>query len=385
MEKKRIKNHSNSKTKINMIKNMTGMNDPAFQSNKTLKKYINQKLNIYLEQKNNIITKTKTFPRFNDALNSIISSNNKNKLRYPTHQHPSKSNQNNFNTSNISSGSLNKKRINKMNLKEKNNSCIIFKYYNKSLSKETSKKIDNSSSLNVNEKMNVSQFNLINNTASTNKIKNQESISTPINDYIKMKSIYFSKFAHLNKNVGNEENNGKHIIKKNKSNENIINNQKYKNNTQKTPMSKNSSYQITTFKKDINNNSIIKTTTINNYQLKKSYLREESKAYQNKNIKIIRYKYNDLTMHGKENDKNKENDNNNILREKIKDLLKNDESNFENKCPVPMPYVKRYPEYSFKDNKINNNLNLDSIIINKDLKEPVEQKEIPLPTSQIKN
>ena len=46
MEKKRIKNHSNSKTKINMIKNMTGMNDPAFQSNKTLKKYINQKLNI---------------------------------------------------------------------------------------------------------------------------------------------------------------------------------------------------------------------------------------------------------------------------------------------------------------------------------------------------
>ena len=49
-----------------MIKNMTGMNDPAFQSNNTLKKYIEQKLNSYLDPKINILSKTKSYTKIND-------------------------------------------------------------------------------------------------------------------------------------------------------------------------------------------------------------------------------------------------------------------------------------------------------------------------------
>ena len=86
-------------------------------------------------------------------------------------------------------------------------------------------------------------------------------------------------------------------------------------------------------------------------------------------------------INNKENDRNAANENVR-LREKIKDFLKTDESDFENKCPVPMPYVKRYTEYVINDNKINSYFNLDSFLINKDLKEPEEQKNIPLPTSQ---
>jgi hypothetical protein len=382
MEKKGIKNLSYSINKKNMIKNMTGMNDPAFQSNKTLKKYINRKLSVYLEKKIGLFQKTKTFSKFNETIKSIINSNSNNKLENKTHQYPSKNKTNN-NASNISSNSLNKNRINKMCKKSKSNSCIIFKYNNKSLSKKMIKRMDSSISLYVNDNINLSKGNnTVSNKTAINNIKNKESITTPINDIMKTKSIFNSKLTNLNRIVGYEEVNAKHIIKKNKSNENMKRNQKLnKDNNHKTPMAKHSFNQTTLFKKEINNNSNKKQRNSKDYQLKKTYLREESKTSLNQNVKKIRYKNNDLLINNKENDRNAANENVR-LREKIKDFLKTDESDFENKCPVPMPYVKRYTEYVINDNKINAYFNLDSFLINKDLKEPEEQKNIPLPTSQ---
>ena len=72
------KNNCNSKNKINMIKNMTGMNDPAFQSNNTLKKYIYKKLDSYLESKSNILTKTQSYSKINDKSRLKIIYNIKN-------------------------------------------------------------------------------------------------------------------------------------------------------------------------------------------------------------------------------------------------------------------------------------------------------------------
>ena len=383
MEKKEIKNCSYSINKKNMIKNMTGMSDPAFQYNKTLKKYINRKLSVYLGKKIGLLQKTKTFSKFNETMKSVISSNSNKKLEYKTHQYPSKNKINNNNTSNISSNSLNKNRMNKMCKKSKSNSCITLKYYDKSLSKKMIKRMDSSVSLNVNDNINLSRGNnTVSNKTAINNITNKESITTPINDIMKTQGIFNSKLTNLSKIVGYEEVNGKHIIKKNKSNENMKRNQKLtNNNNHKTPMAKNSSDQTTLFKKDINNNSNQQNRNSKDYQLKKTYLREDSKTFLNQNVKKIRYKNNNLLINNKENDRNAANENVR-LREKIKEFLKTDESDFENKCPVPMPYVKRYPEYVIKDNIINSYFNLDSILINKDLKEPEEQKNIPLPTSQ---
>ena len=47
------------------------MNDPAFKSNKTLKKYINQKLNSYLESNNGSFSKAKSFTKFKDNEKNI--------------------------------------------------------------------------------------------------------------------------------------------------------------------------------------------------------------------------------------------------------------------------------------------------------------------------
>ena len=60
----RIMNHSNPKRNKIMIKNMRGMNDPAFQSNNTLKEYINKKLNLYKVSDLNINTKNKSVIKY---------------------------------------------------------------------------------------------------------------------------------------------------------------------------------------------------------------------------------------------------------------------------------------------------------------------------------
>ena len=77
---------------------------------------------------------------------------------------------------------------------------------------------------------------------------------------------------------------------------------------------------------------------------------------------------------------------NNENKDNIKDLILKDESLNESECPEPMPYVKKYSDNINKENISNNEI----YIINKinknlnDLKEPKEEKNIPLPVSQNK-
>ena len=84
-------------------------------------------------------------------------------------------------------------------------------------------------------------------------------------------------------------------------------------------------------------------------------------------------------------DNKKDNNSKNIVslfKDKINNLLKNEESFNENECPMPMPYVKRYSENTIRNSGQNENINWENILLNKDLKEPKEEKKVPLPISQ---
>ena len=408
----KLKNRSNSKDRTNMIKNMTGMSDPAFQSNNTLKRYVNQKLGLYLEQRINLISKTKNFKNNNHKFEPNIPLQ-----EYFMNESSSKMNCSS-NSLNINL-SLNKRsKKNSINLKPKNNSFIILRYNNynnnKLLSKQKKKGNENLISLNLLND-NISNCNIFNTPIN---LQNKENKTTPINNINKTKSIYKSKHKYLNRSLGIENIKGNTAFqKKRKDDKNFIMNQKLNNNnTPKSPLYKNSSTQIKLLKQEIN--KIINNKTLyNNFnQLNNSYYREESKLSQNNNIKLLKYK-NIFSFH-KKISKNEEDtlydknsiDKDNLLKDKINDLLKNDESYNENKCPVPMPYVKKYSDNLIKDNNSNNannpnnvnnanitninntndsndsnnneNINLDNFFMNKYLKEPKEEKKIPLPISQ---
>ena len=78
-----IMNYSNPKNKIIMIKNKRGMNDPAFQSNQTLKEYINKKLTLYKENEINKCPQIQSLLNYNSKdnkkkPNNRNSKNNKN-------------------------------------------------------------------------------------------------------------------------------------------------------------------------------------------------------------------------------------------------------------------------------------------------------------------
>ena len=376
-----------------MLKNMTGMNDPAFQSNKTLKEYINQKLNSYMDPKLCLIQKAKSFTKFNDKSNSNLKYSNQ-KLSYNISlKGNQKYNKNNINDSskkeNLSSKSLNKKINNKNSKKKdfkkiKNGSFLLLKYnnstHNYSLNIEKNKPTENSICLNVNDNSNIIKYNLINNTPIS--MKQKANRTTPINELNKKKCIYEEKYMSLNKSFGLVNINRKSFARKN-SNDNYIINQKYnKNRNPKTPLYKNSANQIKLLKEEIYN--IINKNEFNNniLQLNKSYFREESKISQNNHSKILNRKIN-FSIHNKldKDDTNKTKKN----CVKINDLLNNDESFNPSQCPIPMPYVKRYSENLSREIKNNENINLENLLFNKDLNEPKEEKKIPLPISQPTN
>ena len=395
---KRIKqHHSSSKNKLNMIKNMTGMNDPAFQSNKTLKQYINQKLNYYIETQLNIIPKTKSITKSNDKSN--YKKNNKKLLYNLSLPYSSKINNISNNDFKIipSSNSFKKKNNNSIN--RKNYSFINNK--NKSLNKKKNKISEYSIYLNVNDNSNINSYNIINNTPINIKIKGAK--TTPINELNKKKSIYNSKPIYLNSSLGFENirkksfNNNKNKLKEKCD---VIINQKknqkiYKN---KNPISveKKAYNQIKLLKEELNN--IISNKTLNNniLQLNKSCFREETKISYLNNAKLINRKIN-YSMHNKIVNKEKLDINSenkiSLLKNKISNLVKQDDESFmENECPIPMPYVKRYSESVIEDNKYDENndkdkenIKFENIIFNKDLKEPKEEKKIPLPISQSLN
>ena len=396
---KKLKNNTNAKNKINMIKNMTGMNDPAFQSNNTLKKYIEQKLNSYLEPKINILSKTKSYTKVNDKSKFKIIYNIKNIYNNPSYKQKNliqnnKNNNNENNKMNCSSNSFNQKisvlddnnKKIKLIKKIKRNSFSMLKFQHKKLLTNKSKRYENSTAyLNINDNLNLSKNNnIISNTP--NNIKKKVNKSSPTHDLNKKKSIFTP-----NKNLGLEncQKSGKNKNKENKDGE-IFMRKIYKNKTPKTPLYKKKTLnQMKILKDDINNILINKTMNNNIQQLSKSYIKEDSKiypfSYQNKmfnckiNYSIQNYKINNNIV--AENNKTLKNKIF-LLKDDVNKLINNDESFSENECPLPMPYVKKYSDNTIRGTNLKENINLQNILINKDLKEPKEETKVPLPISQ---
>ena len=360
------KNFSHSKKRFNIMKNMTGMNHPAFQSNNTVKKYINQKLNIFLKQKINRISKNQSF-NFNEN------------LKQNKHLRESFVNESSINM-NLLSNFLNINvlankhiKMNESNLKHINNSYIDQRYfYNKRLlSKQKEIEKENLQ----NENIDLSKNN--NSPIYINKIENK---TTPIN-INKKKSIYNSQ-VNLNNNLIKENKKRKLSFSNNKSNAkpfNINQNNNRNNNTSsKNPSSINRCNQIELLKGGINEFIHKKEMYNNIHDLNNSHFLEK-KSQKNNYIKLLKYDNNDSFQNNNCNEydyKNKSNKSNLLKNTNtINLLLKTDESYNENKCPVPMPYVKKY---TLEDNN-KENINFDNILLNKFLKEPEEEKNIPSP------
>jgi hypothetical protein len=359
---------SHSKKRFNIMKNMTGMSHPAFQSNNTVKKYINQKLNIFLKQKINRISKNQSF-NFNENLKQ-------NKHLRESFVNESSTNMNLLsNFLNINVIANKQIKMNESNLKHINNSYIDQRYfYNKRLlSKQKEIEKENLQ----NENIDLSKNNYLNSPICINKIENK---TTPIN-FNKNKSIYNSQ-VNLNNNLIKEKQKRKLSFSNNKSNTNPFNinqnNNRNNNTSSKNPSLINRCNQIELLKGGINE-FIYKKEMYNNIQeLNNSHFLEKKKKSQNNNyIKLFKYNNNDSFQNNNCNEydyKNKFNKSNLLKNTNtINLLLKTDESYNENKCPVPMPYVKKY---TIEDNN-KENINLDNILINKFLKEPEEEKNIP--------
>ena len=394
LQYKKIKHSFSSNNKANIIKNLTGMNDPAFKSNNTLKKYINQKLNSFIGPKLNIIPKAKSLTKFNDKPKLNINLNNKKiscDLSFPESS-------NNIKHKNIISSdpkikySLNEKinincknGKNVINKKSKTNSFIILKYNhkNKSLNRVNKKRNENSIFLNKNVSPNITESNTNNSNTPIN-VRQKRNKTTPVNELNKKRCIYNEKILSLNETGGINHRMNNNTYKRNDNygifNQKINNTKNYRN-----PVNKNSGDQIKLTKNEINNYTSAKVLNNNNIPLNKSYFREESKISSNNNTRIINRK-NNYSIHNKMGKKDDKDTKNRValLKDKINNLLKNEESFNEDQCPVPMPYVKRYSENTIKDSG-NENINIENIILNKDLKEPKEEKKIPSPISQIIN
>jgi hypothetical protein len=279
----------------------------------------------------------------------------------------------------------NNKKI-KLIKKIKRNSFSMLKFQHKKLLTNKSKRYENSTTcLNINDNLNLSKNNnIISNTP--NNIKKKVNKSPPTNVLNKKKSIFTP-----NKNLGLEncQKSGKNKNKENKDGE-IFMRKIYKNKTPKTPLYKKKTLnQMKILKDDINNILINKTMNNNIQQLSKSYIKEDSKiypfSYKNKmfNCKINysnqNYKINNNIV--AENNKTLKNKIF-LLKDDVNKLVNNDESFSENECPVPMPYVKKYSDNAIRGTNLNENINLQNILINKDLKEPKEETKVPLPISQ---
>ena len=352
---------------------MRGMNDPAFQSNNTLKQYINKKLNLYEESEINSTPKPQSLLKYNEkAIKKKVKNrntkNNKN-LDFTDHSFYSKTQTHNL--SHYNNVSLNNLRKKQDKIKEKNkNSFFAFKNnnnVNNNFNKSTKRQIlnKNKKELNNAEVIKSNKFFDIILTPDNNNRNNNE--TTPLNDLNKIKGIYRRKNILLNKSCKSHSRDYSSIIKKDKEKEKEIEYKSPQNNN------KNNSK----LKKEIFN-------IINHKPLNQTYFKENSKKpkYYNNNL------FNNTNNYFKsENNENTDN---------LKDLLLKDESFNESECPEPMPYVKKYSDIINIDKKEKENIsestiniiNNFNININKnlnDLNEPVEEKNIPLPVSQIHN
>ena len=358
----RIMNHSNPKNKKIMIKNMRGMNDPAFQSNNTLKEYINKKLTLYKGSDFNTNTRNKSLFKYTENNHKKIRSNRNYKTKnfvFTDHSFYSKTQIHNL-TQQYNS-SLNNLRKNK-EIKEKkiNNNFYVFRCNNINISNNN--KIINKSKQRLKSNLEGKKINnyldiILTPNNNNNYYKKEKGKTTPINALNKIKGIYRRKNMILNKSYKSYSRDYETVFKKEKEIKSPQNNNKTK------------------LKNEISN-------IINQRPLNKTYVKENSKKFNNNlknnnNEKLIDTNKDYFLS------ENNEDENNN---DKYKDLLLKEESLNESECPEPMPYVKKYSDNINKENISNNEI----YIINKinknlnDLKEPKEEKNIPLPVSQNK-
>ena len=353
----RIMNHSNPKRNKIMIKNMRGMNDPAFQSNNTLKEYINKKLNLYKVSDLNINTKNKSVIKYTANDHKKIRSNRNYKisknLAFTEHSFYSKTQIHNLTQQ--YNASMNNLRKNKGKKEKKlNNNFYVFRCND--INNGNNNKILNKSRQKLKSNL---ERNKINNyldiilTPNNNNNKNEKGKTTPINALNKIKGIYRRKNMILNKSYKSYSRDSASIFKKEKEIKSPQNNNKTK------------------LKKEIYN-------IINHKPLNKTYFKENSKKFNNDlNQEKVIDKKKDYFL-----SENNEEKNNN---DKYKELLLKEETLNESECPEPMPYVKKYSDNINKENISSNEIHFINNI-NKnlnDLKEPKEEKNIPLPISQI--
>ena len=364
-----IMNYSNPKNKIIMIKNKRGMNDPAFQSNQTLKEYINKKLTLYKENEINKCPQIQSLLNYNTKdnkkkPNNRNSKNNKNFI-FKENSFYSRTMMHNLSNYN-NNASLNNLRKNQNKKNEKNNNnntnnnktandFFVFKCsnYNSNNNSNNNNKLSKKKILDKNKKgiINIEEpktnkfFEIV--VTPNNNNKKEDSKTSPINVFNKTKGIYRRKNMLLNKSYKSFSRDLTSFMKKEKE-------IKYK--------SPNNKYS-TKLKKEINNILIHKP-------LNKTYFKE--------NTKKPRFYYNNLL--DIKNNKNSNNNQNNENKDNFNESLN------ESECPEPMPYVKKYSDINDKENISQSDINIMNFKINQnlnDLKEPEEEKNVPLPVSQI--
>ena len=360
-----IMNYSNPKNKIIMIKNKRGMNDPAFQSNQTLKEYINKKLTLYKENEINKCPQIQTLLNYNTKdnkkkPNNRNSKNNKNYIfkensfysRTMMHNLSNYNNNASLNNLRKNQNKKNEKYSNTNNNNKTTNDFFVFKCsnYNSNNNKLSKKKIldkNQKGKINIEEPKTNKFFEIV--VTPNNNNKNEDSKTSPINVFNKTKGIYRRKNMLLNKSYKSFSRDLTSFMKKEKE-------IKYK--------SPNNKYS-TKLKKEINNILIHKP-------LNKTYFKE--------NTKKPRFYYNNLL--DIKNNKNSNNNQNNENKDNFNESLN------ESECPEPMPYVKKYSDINDKENISQSDINIMNFKINQnlnDLKEPEEEKNVPLPVSQINN
>lgn len=390
LEFNKRKIHPKCKKKTNILKNMTMMNDPAFQSNNTLKKYINEKLNSYSENSIKVLQKAKSFSKIKNKSKFKIIYNIKNICNKRHIEKNSKKLLNKFLSTNdkiISTSNSIIQKINNKNKKNYSNTKIKYKSFillkknnsNKSLSRLKRKGSENSTCLCDNS--NSNKTNIIYKTPINIKKNNKK--LTPLNNLNRKTSFYTQNQIYMNNSLGFERVSHISVTFKDEKDEKSKNKKLIKYKTPKEPINRKTLNQKTLINEKISN--IINKKKLNNKTLQKNKCnsKEESKTQQkNNNNKLVKCKTNYSTQNKIYNKTENKAIINRLIKQKINNLLKKDESFSENECPIPMPYVKKYSENPIQDNIINENINLENTLFDKYLKEPKEEKKIPLPISQ---
>ena len=206
---------------------------------------------------------------------------------------------------------------------------------------------------------------------------------TPLNNLNRKTSFYTQNQIYMNNSLGFERVSHISVTFKDEKDEKSKNKKLIKYKTPKEPINRKTLNQKTLINEKISN--IINKKKLNNKTLQKNKCnsKEESKTQQkNNNNKLVKCKTNYSTQNKIYNKTENKAIINRLIKQKINNLLKKDESFSENECPIPMPYVKKYSENPIQDNIINENINLENTLFDKYLKEPKEEKKIPLPISQ---